>query len=197
ASLYDSGISFLHPHLANFYADGSLPKRTGNAHPNIAPYDTYQTGDEPIFLAIGNNRQFGKLCELLEAPEIATDPRFEDNAARCGHRPELRVCLEEQLQNHACNDLAQKLIQSGVPCGPVQDLAALVGHPHTEHRGMVVDIGEYRGTASPIKLSRTPPTYRSAPPQQGENSRAVLTRLGIDEATQDRLLAAGVIQQAE
>lgn len=195
ASLYDSGISFLHPHLANFHADSGLPKRTGNAHPNIAPYDTYQTSDDPIFLAIGNNRQFTKLCGILGEPEIAHDPRFKDNATRCGNREPLRERLEQQLKHHACAELAEKLIHSGVPCGPVQDMAAVVAHPHTRHRGMVVDIGSYRGTGSPIKLSRSQPTYRSPPPRHGENSREILDQLGMDEVTQERLIATGVVKQ--
>ncbi len=194
-SLYDSGVSFLHPHLANFFANGALPKRTGNAHPNIAPYATYQTGDDPIFLAVGNNRQFARLCELLGAPEVADDPRFANNATRCGNRPALRECLEALLAEHSCADLAQTLIRAGVPAGPVEDVATVAEHPHTRHRNMVVDIGEYRGTGSPIKLSRTPPTYRSPPPALGGDSRAVLTRLGIDTATQDRLIAEGIIKQ--
>jgi crotonobetainyl-CoA:carnitine CoA-transferase CaiB-like acyl-CoA transferase len=194
-SLYDSGISFLHPHLANFFANGALPKRTGNSHPNIAPYATYKTGDEPIYLAVGNNRQFAKLCELLGAPEVADDPRFIDNATRCANRTGLRECLEALLVDHSCESLAQTLIQAGVPAGPVHDIATVVAHPHTKHRGMVVDIGEYRGTASPIKLSRTPATYRKPPPALGEDSKEIMTRLGIDDATQEQLIAAGIIKQ--
>lgn len=194
-SLYDSGVSFLHPHLANFFANGATPKRTGNAHPNIAPYATYQTGDDPIFLAVGNNRQFAKLCELLGAPDIADDSRFANNACRCNNRQALRECLETLLAEHSCAELAQTLIHAGVPAGPVQDVVAVAEHPHTRHRHMVVDIGEYRGTGSPIKLSRTPPTYRSPPPALGGDSRAVMTQLGIDATTQEQLIASGVIKQ--
>jgi crotonobetainyl-CoA:carnitine CoA-transferase CaiB-like acyl-CoA transferase len=194
-SLYDSGISFLHPHMANFFANGALPRLTGNAHPNIAPYATYATADEPIYLAVGNNRQFAKLCELLSVPELTDDPRFIDNAARCGHRAELRKTLEAQLVAHNCKPLAEQLIHAGVPAGPVQDVATVAADPHTRHRQMVVGIDEYRGVASPIKLSRTPATYRKPPPALGGNSREILSRLGIDDATQEQLLTAGIIKQ--
>lgn len=193
-ALYDSGVSFLHPHLPNYYADGTLPKLTGNDHPNIAPYSTYKTANGPIFLAIGNNRQFARLCELLGAPQLADDPRFKDNATRCGNRPALRDCLEALLVNHTSVELAQKLIHAGVPAGPVQSVADVVKHAHTEHRQMLVDIGNYRGTGSPIKLSRTPPTYRLPPPAQGQHSRQILTRLGFDEDVQDALFTDGVAE---
>lgn len=193
-SLYDSGVSFMHPHMANFFASGALPERTGNAHPNIAPYAAYATADEPIYLAVGNNRQFAKLCDLLAAPEIAEDPRFADNAMRCRHRPELRERLEACLADHCCKPLAQRLIGAGVPAGPVQDVGTVAAHPHTRHRGMVVDIEKYRGVASPIKLSRTPATYRRPPPALGADSRDIMTRLGVDAATQAQLIEAGVVQ---
>lgn len=193
-SLYDCGVSVLHPHLANYFANAKVPARSGNAHPNIAPYDTYATGADPIFLAVGNNGQFARLCELLGTPELANDPRFADNRCRCAHRHELKQALEARLAAHGAAELAPRLIGAGVPCGPVQDVAAVVNHPHTRHRELVAEIGEYRGTASPIKLSRTPATYRRPPPNLGGDSRAVLTSLGIDEATQQRLIEAGVVK---
>ena len=193
-SLYDCGVSVLHPHLANYFANGKVPARSGNAHPNIAPYDTYATGADPIFLAVGNNSQFAKLCEALGAPELAHDPRFADNSCRCAHRPELKRALESLLARHRAAELAPQLIGAGVPCGPVQDVAAVADHPHTRHRELVAEIGDYRGTASPIKLSRTPATYRKPPPALGADSRAVLSSLGIDDTTQQKLIAAGVVK---
>ena len=195
-ALYDCGVSLLHPHLPNYFGSGRTPKRTGNAHPNITPYDSYRTATAPIFLAVGNDRQFAKLCAHLGAPELADDPRFADNRSRCGHREPLKATLENLLAKHDCEPLAQQLIRLGVPCGPVQTVDVVARHPHTLHRGMVVDMGEYRGTASPIKLSRTPATYRSAPPSLGADTREVLDALGIDCETQRRLFEAGVLKSA-
>jgi crotonobetainyl-CoA:carnitine CoA-transferase CaiB-like acyl-CoA transferase len=168
ASLYDCGLSLLHPHSANYLLDGRTPTRQGNAHPNICPYDTFATGTEPIFLAVGNDGQFATLCRLIDAAELPADPRFTSNAQRSVNRDALKLLLEERLRAHACKTLADTLVRAGVPCAPIQDVAAALSDPHTAHREMVVKIGaDYAGVASPIKLSRTPATYRLAPPKRG------------------------------
>jgi crotonobetainyl-CoA:carnitine CoA-transferase CaiB-like acyl-CoA transferase len=169
AALYDCGLSLLHPHSANHLLDPRIvPGRSGNAHPNICPYDTFATGSTPIFLAVGNDGQFGKLCELIGAPELASDPRFVTNPQRNAHRDELKHLLEAKLTQFDCEPLADRLVRAGVPCAPIHDVPAALADPHTKHRGMVVEIGEgYRGVASPIKLSRTPATYRVEPPAKG------------------------------
>jgi crotonobetainyl-CoA:carnitine CoA-transferase CaiB-like acyl-CoA transferase len=165
AALYDCGLSFLHPHSANHLLDPSrVPGRSGNAHPNICPYDTFATRTVPIFLAVGNDGQFAKLAEQIGAPELASDARFADNALRSANRVELKRLLEARLASFDCEPLADRLIRAGVPCAPTRDIPAALADPHTAHRGMVVQIGDYRGVASPIKLSRTPATYRLAPP---------------------------------
>ena len=193
-ALYDCGVSLLHPHLPNYFGSGKVPQRSGNAHPNIAPYDSYQTGTAPIFLAVGNDRQFAKLCTHIGAAELAQDPRFADNRSRCAHRAELKHALEAQLAGFDCETLAQDLIHGSVPCGPVLTVDVVARHPHTLHRKMVVELGEYRGTGSPIKLSRTPATYRNAPPALGADTDAVLASLGIDADTRQRLFQAGVLK---
>ena len=164
-SLYDSGLSLLHPHAANWFVDGKQPSLTGNAHPNIYPYDAFPTATAPIFLAVGNDKQFGLLCQHLGCPELARDPQYADARSRSVHRATLRTTL---LAAFACHDgpaLAQALMDIGVPCAPVLTVDAALEHPHTAHREMVVRIGEdYTGIASPIKLSRTPASYRLVPP---------------------------------
>ena len=93
-TLYDCGVSLLHPHLPNYYLSGKVAGTTGNAHPNICPYDTYQTKTAPLFLTVGNNRQFAKLCEGIGNPALATDPRFASNADRLNNADALKVELE-------------------------------------------------------------------------------------------------------
>lgn len=174
AALYDCGISLMHPHLPNYYLGGGVPGRAGNAHPNITPYDTYRCADGDIFLAVGNNGQFAGLCKVLGLDGMAADPRFETNAMRKQNRPALRTALEDRLAAYSAAEIAEKLITSGVPCAPVRSLDQVVADPHTHARGMIVDIGEgYRGTASPIKLDRTPATYRKGAPALGEDSDAI------------------------
>lgn len=194
-TLYDCGVSLLHPHLANYFAAGKTPQRTGNAHPNIAPYDSYRTGTEPIFLAVGNDRQFAKLCEQLDAGALLDDPRFADNGCRSVNREALKQALEARLAEHDGTLLAQRLIRLGVPCGSIASIDKVVEHPHTRHRGLLVEIGDYRGVGSPVKLSRTPASYRSAPPALGANTREVLEGLGLDDQTIENLFEHGIVRE--
>lgn len=170
AALYDSGLSLLHPHGANWFLNGRTPQRTGNAHPNIYPYDSMATATDPVFLAVGNDRQFATLCRHLGAPALADDERFANAGARSTNRDALKAELESLLAHHAGPALADELVAAGVPCAPVLSVPAALQHPHTAHRGMVVELsGGYRGIGSPIKLSRTPATYRIAPLAEGQD----------------------------
>jgi crotonobetainyl-CoA:carnitine CoA-transferase CaiB-like acyl-CoA transferase len=165
ASLYDCGLSLLHPHAANHLLDGRVPGRSGNAHPNITPYDTFATGTEPIFLAVGNDKQFATLCAQLGDAALAQDPRFTSNSQRTANRGALKDRLEALLAPHVGPAVALQLVKAGVPCAAIQDVPTALAAEHTAHRGMVVAIGEhYKGVASPIKLSRTPASYRLEPP---------------------------------
>ena len=165
AALYDSGLSLLHPHAANWFLDGKSPKRTGNAHPNIYPYDALCTGTDPIFLAVGNDRQFATLCQCIGVPALAEDPLYADARSRSVNRDRLKMQLESALASFDGRQLVDTLMAKGVPAAPVLPVDAALTHPHTAHRGMVVELeeGSYRGIASPIKLSRTPASYRHAP----------------------------------
>ncbi|MDB5760909.1 MAG: caiB [Burkholderia sp.] len=165
AALYDSGLSLLHPHAANWFMDGKTPQRSGNAHPNIYPYDAFPTRTEPVYLAVGNDRQFRDLCTVLGAPALAGRPEFIDGKARSVNRAALRTELVALLQDIDGAALAEQLMQAGVPAAPILDVKSALEHPHTEHRGMIVRMPSgYTGVASPIKLSRTPATYRLPPP---------------------------------
>ena len=168
-SLYDSAISVLHPYAPNYIYSGIVPRRVGNAHPNICPYDSYRTKTGPIFLAVGNNRQFRKLVEILGKPALADDPRFQSNADRVVQRDPLKIELEALLAPFDCNELAELLIRNGVPCGPVRTIDQVLADPHTVHRGMNVEIDDYKGIGSPIKMSRNAASYRLKPPKLGEH----------------------------
>lgn len=197
ATLFDCALAALYPHSINTLFTGRPPQRSGNGHPNIAPYDSYATGTEPIFLAVGNNGQFARLCEVVNRPQLPTDPRFVTNATRAVHRFELRAALEDAFQPFAAQDLFEKLIAVDVPCGVIQNVVEALAHPHTAHRGMIAEVNGLRSVASPIKLSRTPASYRSHPQEIGESTVRVLTEAGLDGATIDRLLAAGIVHQAD
>ncbi len=159
-ALFDCALSILHPHAANWLNGAPLPGRSGNAHPNIAPYDSIACADGAVFLACGNDGQFAKLCAMLGL-DLAADPRFADNRSRVSNRDALKAVLEAAFAGEPAAPLAARLIAGGVPCAPVLDVAQALAHPHTAHRGMVVD----NAIAAPIKLSRTPATYRLKPPR--------------------------------
>ncbi|HSX93445.1 MAG TPA: CoA transferase [Hydrogenophaga sp.] len=168
AALYDAGLSLLHPHAANWFLDGQPPRRTGNAHPNIYPYDCLRTGTDAVFFAVGNDRQFRTLVTEIGAPALAQDARFATAGQRSVHREALKAALEAALAAHDGPVLAERLVRLGVPCAPVLDVAQALQHPHTRHRGMVVEMpGGYRGLGSPVKLSRTPASWRFAPLSEG------------------------------
>lgn len=179
-ALYDCGISLLHPHLPNYYLNGKVAKPTGNAHPNISPYDTYATKTGALFLAVGNNRQFMTLCKILELSHVAEDARFANNAERNKNRDALKAKLEAALAGHECAAIAETLITSGVPCGAVRSIDEVVNDQHTSARGMIVDIEDYRGTGSPVKLSRTPASYRRKPPAFAQHTDEIMELAGLD-----------------
>ncbi len=192
-TLHDAGIAMMHPHLPNYLMSGRLPGLTGNAHPNICPYDKFPTRTVPIFLAVGNDRAFQRLCAELDAPALATELRFASNAERLRHRPELTEQLTTLLLDHDGEALCQRLLASGVPAGPVRDVAELWSAPHTAHREMAVALGDYQGVGLPIKLSRTPGSVRRPPPAFGADGHAVLTEAGLSETEIDALQSAGVL----
>uniref|UniRef100_UPI003341C3CA CaiB/BaiF CoA transferase family protein n=1 Tax=Castellaniella defragrans TaxID=75697 RepID=UPI003341C3CA len=197
AALYDSGVSLLHPHIPNYLWSGKVPQRTGNAHPNITPYDAYQSATGPIYIAVGNNRQFSRMCEFLGLDALPSDARFADNASRCAHRQALKDILEQALAQQDGRALVDQMIRLGIPCGPIQDVADVVKHPHTRHRQMVISIGDYQGIASPIKLGDTPASYRLAPPRHGEHSRSILREYGLDEQGIQALIDSQTIREAQ
>ena len=196
STLYDCALSSLYPHSINTLFTGKPPQRSGNGHPNIAPYDTYATGSEPIFLAVGNNGQFERMCQAVGRADLPLDPRFSTNANRAENRFVLKTELESAFSGYEARQLFTKLTGIGVPCGVIQNVVEALAHPHTAHRDMVAEIGTHRSIASPIKLSRTPASYRSAPQQIGAATVEVLKNSGISGAEIDALLSAGVIRQA-
>ena len=164
ATLYDCAVALLHPYAANWFLSGKPPQRTGNQHPNVSPYDQFSTKTKPIFLAIGNNRQFQRFCAEIGKPALAEDPRFRDNKDRVVNRAALRREIEGAMTALDGEALTARLLDRGVPCGVVQGLPDVLTHPHTRHRRMVYEEGAYKGVGAPVKLSRTPPALRRTPP---------------------------------
>jgi len=192
-TLYDCAIALMHPHVVNYGLSGDVPVATGNAHPNISPYETFRTRTVDIFIGAGNNRAFSKLCDALEAPELLLDPRFTNNADRVVNRDQLKVELEARLMRIDGQALSEQLLASGLPAGAIQDTAQVVAHPHTRHRDMFVEQGWYKMTGIPIKFSRTPGAIRRLPPVFSQHSGEVLREAGLDEATIERLMQTDIV----
>lgn len=171
-SLFDCALSVLHPHSANYLQSGRIPQRTGNSHPNISPYDVVLTGTDPVFLAVGNDRQFATLCRILGNPALAEAPEFLRNQDRCANRGALMQRLAVHMSDLDGHAIAEQLMHAGVPCSVILNVGQALMHAHTQHDGMIVNIGNYRGIASPIQLSRSPASYRLAPPRRGQGPDA-------------------------
>ena len=191
-SLFDSGIALLHPQAANYLMSGKTPQLIGNAHPNISPYDKFRTGTKPIFLAVGNDRQFRKLCELMGAPALADDQRFGSNALRVENRPALNAALERLFAGRDGAEVADLLIRNGVPAGAVLDVAEVVAHPHTKHREMILERGEYRGVGIPVKMSKTKGRLRWSPRPFNADGPTVLREAGYSDAEIATLQESGI-----
>ncbi len=192
-SLYESGIALLHPHAANYFLTGQNPKLIGSAHPNIAPYDKYPTNTGEIFIACGNDRQFAKLCETLDCPELATDPRFVSTRDRNNNRDMLRTALEPRLLAHDGQKLCDELLRRGVPAGPVLTMDEVFAHPHTASREMIEEIDGYKGFGHAINMHRTPASVRRPPPRLAEHNVEILKEAGYGDSEISALLDEGVI----
>jgi formyl-CoA transferase len=192
-TLYDCGMSLLHPQAANFFLNGKRPAGTGNPHPNLVPYDKYPTKTCEIFIASGNNGQFRKLCELIGKPEMADDPRFADNGARNENRVALTLVLAAAFSEQDGNEFSLRLIRNGVPAGPVLPVDQATAAPHTAHREMVTELDWYKGIGTPIKFSRTPGGTRRPPPQFNEHGADVLRQHGYTDADIAALTTSGVV----
>ncbi len=192
-TLFDCAVSLMHPHIVNYNMSGKVPVPTGNAHPNISPYDTFQTASVAIFIGAGNNGAFAKLCNELDRADLIDDQRFTNNIDRVNNRDELKRELELALRGLDGNEVYPRLLQAGLASGPIYNTQQVVDHPHTIHRQMSIREGWYKMTGTPIKMSRTPGELKSLPPKYGEHSREILLQFGFSESHIDELLASETV----
>lgn len=164
ATLYDTALSLLIPHAANWLQSGKTPQLLGSAHPNIAPYDRFQASDGDVFLGIVNDGQFRRFAQCIGRPELVDDPRFASNRARVANRDALRAEIEASLAACSKAELCDKLMAQGVPAAPVNTVAEALQHPHTRHRAMRVEQDGYQGLGLPIKLHGSPGRPGGPPP---------------------------------
>ena len=179
-ALLDVQIACLGNQALNYLTTGVPPKRLGNAHPNIVPYQDFPTADGDFILTVGNDGQFRKFCEVAGHPEWAADARFATNSARVANRAELVPLIRQVTVFRTTAEWIAALEQAGVPCGPINDLAQVFADPQVQARGTRIRMahplaGEVDLVANPIRLSRTPVDYRRPPPLLGEHNSEVLS----------------------
>jgi glutaryl-CoA transferase len=198
-ALLDSQIALLAYQNTNYFATGQAPKRIGNLHPNIVPYQPFRTKDGAVILACGNDNLFRKFCEASAQAALAGDPRFATNGKRVENRAELTRLLGEVFRERTTAQWVDVLEKAGVPNGPINDLAQVYAEPQVKARGIRVDLGHPMAgklptVASPMRFSGTPIEYRRGPPLLGEHTVEVLRGLlGKSESEVARLRTAGVI----
>lgn len=187
-ALLDVQVALLANMNTNFLASGTPPVRWGNAHPNIVPYQTFQTSDGWIIVAVGNDGQFRKFVEAGGRPELADDERFATNPARVRHRDTLVPILAEMVKTRSKTAWIDALEAAGVPCGPINDLAEVFANEQVVARGMEVALphpcgADVKLVRNPVRMSATPPDARTAPPLLGAHTDDVLRdMLGYDDA---------------
>ncbi|ADP19967.1 MULTISPECIES: CaiB/BaiF CoA transferase family protein [Achromobacter] len=181
-ALLDTVVNFGANQIASYFASGAIPRRWGNEHPNLAPYQTFATADGHIIIGCGNDGQFRKLCALIRAPELAGDPRFLSMPDRNVNRAALVETLEAIFRSQPSAHWLGLLANSEVPNGSINNYAQVFEHPQVVHRGLRVEMPHPGGTtvsvvANPIRLSGTPVEYRFAPPLRGQHTAEVLSAL--------------------
>jgi formyl-CoA transferase len=198
-SLLDSQVAWLANVASSYLVSGQRPKRFGNAHPTIVPYQTFHARDGFFCLAVGNDAQWQKLCEVIQRTDLAEDARFKTNPARVQHREQLIALLQEIFETKEIAFWLHAIALAGIPCGPVQTLDQVFTDPQILARDMVWTVahptaGEVQLVGSPLKLSETPVVSRMHPPLLGEHTDEVLTTmLGYSAEQVTRLREQGAI----
>jgi crotonobetainyl-CoA:carnitine CoA-transferase CaiB-like acyl-CoA transferase len=185
AALVDSTVGTLAFQALNYLVSGELPKRIGNAHPNLVPYQEFPVADGSIIIASGNDAQFVKLCGILGAPQLAQDAAYKDNKGRVEHRAELVSKLCALTSRMKREELLDKLEAAGIPAGPINDLQQVFADPQVIHRGMRLEVkspaakgGIIPGIRTPIVLDGAPMASERPSPRLGEHTAEILREIG-------------------
>jgi crotonobetainyl-CoA:carnitine CoA-transferase CaiB-like acyl-CoA transferase len=197
-SLLGATLASLVNQAQNAFVTGRPPGRLGNAHPNIVPYETFETADQPIVVAVGSERQWPRFCEALGLSELARDPRFASNGDRVEHRSELRPILARRFAEDGARAWLAALDAASIPCGPINDIVDAFGSEEAAALGMTVEQdhpawGVIRQVGIPFRLDGTPATIRTPPPALGEQTDTILGELGYAATEIADLRRRGVV----
>ena len=183
-ALVDCQMAWLINQGTNYLMNGEVPKRRGNDHPNIVPYQVFEVADGYAVVAVGNDSQFERFCNVIGCPDLASDPRYQTNAARLENREELITLLSQRLRTISRDGLIEGMEANGIPGGPINDLADVFNSDQVKARDMKLTMkhpASANGTVdligNPVKFSKTPVTYRTPPPLCGADTKAVLSEL--------------------
>ena len=202
-ALLDVQIATLANQGMNFLASGQAPRRYGNAHPNIVPYQAFATSDGHIVVAVGNDAQFARFVAVLGLPELSKDPRFQKNADRVRNRAALIEILGGKIRTFQKHILLRKLEAELIPVGPINQMHEVFADPHVKARGLVVEQNLSANSSAtkmignPIRFSRTPIQYRHAPPRLGAHTAEILRdELEMSQSELERLVEQGVVSKS-
>jgi len=198
-SLLESLLPTFAYHASTYLLTGAVPRRLGNRHPSLAPYETFEAADGPVVLAVGSEGLWRDLCRSMGEPELAEDPRFRTNALRVSNYEALRAHLAARLKARRVDEWLADWEEAGIPCGRVRTVAEALEMPQVEARGLLVEVdhpvaGRGRYVGSPIHLSDAGRSSRRPPPRLGQHTEEVLGELGLGPAEIGSLRAAGVIR---
>ncbi|KGX86916.1 CaiB/BaiF CoA transferase family protein [Pontibacillus litoralis] len=197
-SLYDCAISSLVNIASNYLMSGHVPQRLGKYHANIAPYQSLQTADGEMVIAVGNDKQFNKLCKLIGKEELANDKRFKTNSDRVYYRKELETIVEQQWKRKTTAEWQHLCRAHSIPTGPIQAIDQVMEDPQVQARDMLLSTnhpkaGRFHMVGSPLKLSESPITMRRHPPEPGEHTGDILQSLGYTREAIERFKKQGII----
>ena len=199
--MLDTTVAMMSVQALNYLSTDEVPERLGNEHPNIAPYQVFPTADGNIVIACGNQQQYERFCNLIGRPDLLTDARFVDNAARLSHRAELAAEIATELTRQPSAHWLAELEKQSISCGPINNLEQVFADEQVQARGMRLQmphpaLGDKPVSlvASPMRFTGTPVSYRHAPPMLGQHTDEVLREvLGLDDAAISAMREAGTI----
>ena len=197
-SLFETQLAVLANQASNALVSGKDPPRQGNTHPNIVPYQPFAAADQPIIIAVGNDRQFTRLAEICGAPDWVSDPRFASNGARVANRAELVPLIAARIATKFAADWLDQLEAAGIPAGPINTVSQALHDPQAEHRHAVRRfgsgrLGEVPTVGAPLRFDGARADADLPPPALGEHTDAVLAEFGVDAEEIRRLRHAGIV----